>query len=404
MQGKTKEQPISELAELRQRIAELETAKAERKPAAEELRATKERLQYLVSSSPAVIYTSKPSGDYGATFISENVVSQMGYEPREFIEDPGFWADHIHPEDAPRIFDGLPRLSEHGHHTHEYRFLLKDGTYRWMRDELKLVRDDEGNPVEVIGYWIDITERKQTEEALRVQRDLAVVLNRTRSLSETLNAILEGIFQIEEFDSGGVYLLDEQAGEMVLTAHKNLPQWFVAQVSRFGRDTPQWQLVMKGEPIYQHASGFPPAIAKQLQSESIKALAVIPLKYGEKIIGDINLASHTHDEISEESKEIARSVANLVGTAITRAQAEEELRKHREHLEELVQERTTELQQEITERKRAEQELKQKMEELERFNRLAVGRELRMIELKRQINELSEQLGRDAPYDLSLLE
>ena len=58
----------------------------------------------------------------------------------------------------------------------------------------------------------------------------------------------------------------------------------------------------------------------------------------------------------------------------------------------------------ITERKRAEQELKQKMEELERFNRLAVGRELRMIELKRQVNELSEQLGKEPPYDLSLLE
>jgi PAS domain S-box-containing protein len=58
----------------------------------------------------------------------------------------------------------------------------------------------------------------------------------------------------------------------------------------------------------------------------------------------------------------------------------------------------------ITERKRAEEELAQRVEELERFNRLAVGRELRMVELKRQINELSEQLGKEPPYDLSFVE
>jgi HAMP domain-containing protein len=67
----------------------------------------------------------------------------------------------------------------------------------------------------------------------------------------------------------------------------------------------------------------------------------------------------------------------------------------------MVEERTNELQQEITERARAEQELKQKMEELQRFNRLAVGRELRMVELKQEVNELAEELGRESPYNVS---
>ncbi len=52
----------------------------------------------------------------------------------------------------------------------------------------------------------------------------------------------------------------------------------------------------------------------------------------------------------------------------------------------------------ITERKQAEGELKQKMKQLERFNKVAVDRELRMIELKREINELLEKAGLEKKY------
>ena len=55
-------------------------------------------------------------------------------------------------------------------------------------------------------------------------------------------------------------------------------------------------------------------------------------------------------------------------------------------------------------RKKNEEELKNTLEELKRFNDAAVGREERMIELKREINRLSEELGRKPLYDLSFTE
>lgn len=60
--------------------------------------------------------------------------------------------------------------------------------------------------------------------------------------------------------------------------------------------------------------------------------------------------------------------------------------------------------QDITEIKRVMTELQHRNEELEAFNRAAVGRELHMIELKRRINELSVQLGQQPPHDLSFTE
>jgi hypothetical protein len=58
----------------------------------------------------------------------------------------------------------------------------------------------------------------------------------------------------------------------------------------------------------------------------------------------------------------------------------------------------------ITHRKQAEQKLQRTVDELERFNRLAVGRELRMIELKREVNDLAGRLNNHRPYDLSFAE
>lgn len=131
----------------------------------------RERLAWLLKASSVVLYACKAEGDYGATFVSENLREKFGYEPRQFLEDSRFWADRIHPDDAARVFNDLRALFEHGHHSHEYRFLHADGTWRWVHDELTLKRDAGGRPVEMLGTWQDISERKETELLVRRQAE-----------------------------------------------------------------------------------------------------------------------------------------------------------------------------------------------------------------------------------------
>ncbi|MCP6760215.1 MAG: PAS domain S-box protein [Fischerella sp. CENA71] len=148
--------------------AQLQVELSDRKQAETELRQVKERLEFLISSSPAVIFTAKPlTRNYYPTYISENVINLVGYSAEEFLSDPDFWLNRIHPEDAPQIVENLPQLIETGHHTQEYRWLHCDGEYRWMFDELKLVRDQHGNPLEIIGLWMEISDRKKAEEDIR---------------------------------------------------------------------------------------------------------------------------------------------------------------------------------------------------------------------------------------------
>ncbi|MEE9542563.1 MAG: diguanylate cyclase, partial [Thermodesulfobacteriota bacterium] len=128
---------------------------------------TKVRLEHLLSASPAVIYTSKTDGDYSLTFISDNIRDQLGYEPRDFIVNQRFWAEGIHPDDIERVLAERLEVLKQGQYVHEYRFRHKDGSYRWMHDKLKLVKDDDGAPHEIVGSWIDITGRVQLEEELK---------------------------------------------------------------------------------------------------------------------------------------------------------------------------------------------------------------------------------------------
>ena len=126
----------------------------------------KAELERLIDLSPAVHYIAEASGDYGATYISLGIKRQLGYEPAQFTQDSEFWANHIHPDDRPEVFVGLEQLFDNNRHVHEYRFRHADGGYRWMHDELAIILDKDGNPLEIIGSWLDVTTRKEAELAL----------------------------------------------------------------------------------------------------------------------------------------------------------------------------------------------------------------------------------------------
>jgi PAS domain S-box-containing protein len=139
----------------------------QRKQLETEMQVHRDRLAFLLSSTPTVIYSAQTTSAYGATFVSANAMQVLGYRPDEFTSDARFWANRIHPDDQARVFANLQQLFACGTHTHEYRFRHQDGTYRWMRDDIQLVRNAAGDPIEMVGSWIDITERKQAEEELR---------------------------------------------------------------------------------------------------------------------------------------------------------------------------------------------------------------------------------------------
>ena len=109
--------------------------------------AAQERLAQLLSASPAVIYSFKATADFAPTFISDNITSVFGYTPAEYLADPSFWRDRVHPGDLVRVEEAISAFLHNGIHAVEYRFRHKDGSYRWVNDQQHLIRGVDGKPV-----------------------------------------------------------------------------------------------------------------------------------------------------------------------------------------------------------------------------------------------------------------
>ncbi len=178
---------------------------AERRIAEELLYLNQERMKHLLSATPAVIYAASAAEQNGRrlTFVSDNVRVILGHAPGAFTTDQRFWLACVHPDDRPDLLERLRRPGGGESFVHEYRFRTSAGLYRWVRDEARLIRDNTGQPVEVVGFWADITERKRMEQALRQANDELElrVQARTAELSQTLEELRREINERQQAEA-----------------------------------------------------------------------------------------------------------------------------------------------------------------------------------------------------------
>jgi PAS domain S-box-containing protein len=214
---KTKEQLLRELAETRGQVARLERSESDRKTAEETLRATKEWVRFLLGATSSVLYTRELYPPYAFTFVSRNVKDLLGYTLDAIMENPFFWSDAIHPDDVRHVRDDLLMLESRGHRVYEYRFRHRNGRYRWILDEMNVVRDAGGEVANVFGFMIDITKRKNMEEALHQSemkyraifedsRDAIFITSRDGRFLEANRALLE-LFGFGAEEAGDLHVL-----------------------------------------------------------------------------------------------------------------------------------------------------------------------------------------------------
>jgi diguanylate cyclase (GGDEF)-like protein/PAS domain S-box-containing protein len=126
------------------------------------------RYRTLIEQLPLVVYVDALDEVSSNIFTSRQIEPLLGYSIAEWAAEADLFERLLHPEDRERVLAAHARA----HETHEplsieYRLIARDGRVVWLRDEGVVVLDEQGHPLNMQGYLLDITREREAELQLR---------------------------------------------------------------------------------------------------------------------------------------------------------------------------------------------------------------------------------------------
>ena len=163
---KTKDQLVTELNILRRQVAHLQASEGQIIPAAEVLGDSEANYRLLVKNLPNVIF--KGYKDWSADFIDDKIESLTGHRKEDFQSRKIKWLDIVVKEDIADMQKKIVEaLKGDKSYIREYRIRHKNGNVLWVQESSQIICNDQGAIDFIYGTFIDISERKRAEEALR---------------------------------------------------------------------------------------------------------------------------------------------------------------------------------------------------------------------------------------------
>jgi len=155
-----------------------------------QLREVEGRQTAIVRSLPIALYSASVDGRFsGPRFIGDGIAETLGFATRQFVDNPDLWVQRIHGDDVARVLEEVATIRRTGSVSVEYRWLCADGSARWFMDRAVLVFRD-GQPHEIFGSCLDVTDRRQVEHQLFQSQKMEAVGKLTGGIAHDFNNML----------------------------------------------------------------------------------------------------------------------------------------------------------------------------------------------------------------------
>ena len=301
----------------------------ERKLAEEKLRIYSEYQRAVLDNFPFMVWLKDQKGRLLS--INASYAHACGFDSTDALiglNDLDLW-----PADLAESYQADDRaVLASGQAKHVEELIKQVGQpRRWFETYKSPVRLEE-RVIGTVGFARDITDRKEAERLLTVQRDLLLMLEQVDRPAVAMQAILDAALSFSGVDSGGIYAVDPADGRLTLQVHHGFSADYIATTQTRAADSPAAMLVRAGQPRYSFINPIYAELPDFVQAEGLRAYAIIPILHQGQAIACLNLASHQVETIPPTTSQALETLALQLGGVLTRLRTQAELEEQRVNL------------------------------------------------------------------------
>ena len=301
----------------------------ERKQAEEKLRVYSEYQRAVLDNFPFLVWLK----DRESRLLAANAAyaHAVGFDSSDALiglNDRDVWPADL--AEAYRADDRAVLASSRPKHVEEQ--IERAGQPRCWFETYKSPVTLEGRIIGTVGFTRDITQRKEAEHLLTVQRDLLRALEPVNDTVRSMQVSLDMALGFSGVDSGGIYEVDPDDGGLTLRVHRGLSAAYIAAARTSAGDSPIAEIVRAGQPRYSFINPLYPESPDYMKTEGLRAYAAIPILHRDQPVACFNLASHHVEKIPSTTCRSLEALALQLGGVLARLRTQAELEKQRVNL------------------------------------------------------------------------
>lgn len=409
----------------------------------------------IINESPIVVFLWKNEENWPVEYVSKNVEKLLGYSSEEFLSGKTAFSKAVHKDDIKQVEKEVEEYSKHDNikeFTQTYRIVTKQGTVKWIEDRTIIRRNEKGKITHYQGIVFDVSEKKEAEERIKEsEKHLNQIVDQIGAGVALIRAKDHKITYVNPYAAKLIGLPKEQiegkvchnficpaecgkcpitdlcqkvdnTEKVVINAKKEqIPVLKTAKTMKIDNE----DYIIDSFVDIRKTKSQELELRKFRQAlEESPALIIMT-----NLSGDITyvnpafekVTGYSLDEVKGKNPRVLKSGQTSqeeykkLWEAITSGESwEGEFHNKRKdgnfywayaHISPIKDEHGyiqnfLGIQEDITKRKEAEEKLAKRFKELQRFQNLTVNRELKMIELKKEINDLRKKLNQKERYKI----